>query len=159
MWLPVMFQLQRLAGLGFSGGMNREFLRLYSYSLTPYIFKKSSTVLLATAGFFYSKEHGNIKCFTCDACYSPEDLEKCFEYFSSKPPKSLHKTWCLIADHGNIPIYQVPSSNHIGLYIISIIHIHTWNTAPLWHNIQGLTTSSHSNLSISQWNHYFRNLG
>lgn len=93
--------------------MNREFLRLYSYSLTPYIFKKSSTVLLATAGFFYSKEHGNIKCFTCDACYSPEDLEKCFEYFSSKPPKSLHKTWCLIADHGNIPIYQVPSSNHI----------------------------------------------
>lgn len=117
-----MFKLQRLAGLGFSRGMNRELLRLYSYSLTPYIFKKASTVVLATDGFFYCKEHGNIKCFTCDACYSPEDLEKRFKYFSSKPPDNLHETWCLISDHGNIPIYQVPSSNHIGLYMILIIN-------------------------------------
>lgn len=108
-----MFKLQRLAGLGFSKGMNRELLRLYSYSLTPYIFKKASTVVLAKDGFFYCKEHGNIKCFTCDACYSPEDLEKHFKYFSSKPPDNLHETWCLISDHGNIPMYQVPSSNHI----------------------------------------------
>lgn len=98
--------------------MKKEWFRLGSFVSLTYRFEKLSFVLLATAGFYYSSEHEKIQCFTCDKCYTPEDLENLLQAFgTSNPPKGLHENWCLISDHGNIPI-QNPGCNDVGLYLL-----------------------------------------
>lgn len=100
--------------------MKNEWFRLYSFaSLTCCRFQKLSFVSLATAGFYYSSEHKKIQCFTCDKCYTPEHLEYLLQACgTSNLPKGLHEKWCLISDHGNIPIHPNPICNDIGLYLL-----------------------------------------
>lgn len=100
--------------------MKNEWFRFYSFaSLTYCRFPKLSFVSLATAGFYYSSEHRKIQCFTCDKCYTPEYLEYLLQACgTSNLSKGLHEKWCLISDHGNIPIHPNPICNDIGLYLL-----------------------------------------
>lgn len=100
--------------------MKNEWFRFYSFaSLTYCRFQKLSFVSLATAGFYYSSEHGKIQCFTCDKCYTPRYLENLLQACgTSNLPKGLHEKWCLISDHGNIPIHPNPICNDLGLYLL-----------------------------------------
>lgn len=101
--------------------MKNEWFRLRSFAnLTSHRLKKLSPVSLATAGFYYSSEHRKIQCFTCDKWHTPEYLENLLQdHGTSCPPKDLvHEKWCLISDHGNIPIHPNPGCNDIGLYLL-----------------------------------------
>lgn len=96
--------------------MKKEWFRLASFaSLTYRRFQKLSSVSLASAGFYYSSEHRKIQCFTCDKCYTPEYLENLLQARgTSNLPKGLHENWCLISDHGNIPMHPNPGCNDVG---------------------------------------------
>lgn len=100
--------------------MKKEWFRLASFEILTYNcrYQKLSFLLLAKNGFYYSLEHRKIQCFTCDKCYTPKDLENLLQACdTSNPTKGLHENWCLISDHGNIPI-QNPGCNDVGLYLL-----------------------------------------
>lgn len=116
----ISYQLHLQSGWDWTTGpldMKNEWFRLDSFaSLTYCRFQKLSFVSLATAGFYHSSEHRKIQCFTCDKCYTPEYLENLLQAHGfSYPPKDLvHEKWCMISDHGNIPIHPSPVCNDIG---------------------------------------------
>lgn len=101
--------------------MKKEWFRLASFEILTYNcrYQKLSFLLLAKNGFYYSLEHRKIQCFTCDKCYTPKDLKNLLQALdTSNPPKGLHENWCLISDHGNIPVHQTPGCNDVGLYLL-----------------------------------------